>query len=390
MYRLQQWFNTTRQSIMGISLLVMISGCSTLFNMADDNTPKPSELVNFTPTVAVETVWSRSTGGFNKNDLLLHIATNQTGLFTSSASGTVTAFDQETGNRLWSRNANMKVTGGPGANNRLVVVAGNDGQVIAYNANNGELAWQAQASNQVLAPPAVTNSIVIVKAIDGHVNAFAAANGKQSWEYANPTPALTLRGDSKPTIASGGVIVGFADGKLMAFSLTSGQLLWQHVVSLPEGSTPLAQLVDIDGTPIVKDGMVYVVNYQGNVEAISLRDGQTRWQHKLSSYTGLAVDDAHVYVTDAEGDVWAFDRYTGAVDWRQQKLQARVLTAPAVMGRFVVVADAQGYVHWLNKYTGQFAARVQQGGVIKSPPVVQDNTLYVLTVSGGLKAYRLQ
>ncbi len=380
----------------GILLVTMIyvlgySGCAKLFNLADDNTPTPSPLVTFTPTANVFSVWSQQTGGgFDRDDLLLHIAASSNALFTSSASGNLVALDQKTGNRLWSQSADMSVTGGPAAGSNIVVVAGSDGQVAAYRSRNGELAWQAHVPNQVLAPPAVANGVVIVKTIDGHIQAFSAATGKPHWNYVNATPSLVLRGDSQPAIAGNVAVIGFADGKLLGFNIQSGQLLWQHAVSLPSGSTPLQQLVDVDAKPVIDGNIAYAANYHGNVTAVSMRDGQLLWEHQLSSYTGLTVDSSRVYVTDAQGDVWAFNKQTGTVDWRQQKLQARLLTAPVSMGQFVVVADAQGYVHWLDKRSGRFVARIDNGGVIKSPLIVRDSTLYVLTVSGKLSAYRLQ
>ena len=104
------------------------------------------------------------------------------------------------------------------------------------------------------------------------------------------------------------------------------------------------------------------------------------------------ADEKAIYLTDAQGYVWAFDAATGQVNWRQKKLQARLLTAPALMGNNIVVADGEGYVHWINKQTGEFVARVAafEGNVITAKPLVVSDTVYVLTNNGGLVAYQLQ
>lgn len=374
-----------------LSLSIVLSGCSSLFGMSEDNTREPTPLTDFQASNTVTRLWSHGAGsGFEENDLVLPIAADKNYLFVSSAKGQLRAFDAA-GKTLWSQDTGLNITGGPGAGDGVVVVAGHDGQVMAYAASNGKFLWHADAENEVLAPPAVSNGTAIVKSVDGHVSAFETASGKLMWTYANPSPALVLRGDSAPAVENGIVVIGFADGKVFGFGRQSGQLQWQHVLSLPEGATALQQLVDIDAKPVINDNRVYVVNYQGNIAALSLNDGQALWQHSLSSYTGLAVDETGVYVTDAEGNVLAFDKQSGTILWRQQKLQARGLTAPAMMGNYIVVADAEGMVHWLEKRSGEFAARVDNGStVIKTAPIVQGNTVYILTVSGELTAYTIR
>ena len=374
-----------------LTISTVLGGCSSLFSMSSDNIVKPTPLADFSPSVQVNTFWSANAGsGFKKNDVILNIAASSQHIFVADAKGQLFALNGA-GHVLWSGNTGLKITAGPSAGEGLVAVASDDGQVAVYHSDAGKLAWTAQVNNQVLSSPAIADHVVLVKSIDGHISAFDAATGKQKWVYANPTPSLILRGDSMPAIADGLVVIGFSDGKVFAFNVNTGQLQWQHVVSMPTGSTPLQQLVDVDGTPVISNDVVYVVNYQGNIAALSLSSGQPLWEHKLSSYTGLAVDASMVYATDSDGDVLAFDKETGALQWRQTKLKARLLTAPTVMGEYLTVADGQGYVHWLNKQTGRLAARVQNGRVaIKTAPRLVGDTLYVLNVSGELTAYRLQ
>ena len=374
-----------------LSLSAMLGGCSSLFSMSSDNTAEPTPLTDFSPSVQVNTLWSANTGsGFKKNDVILNIAASSQQVFVADAKGRLFSLNHA-GHVLWSGDTGLKITAGPSASQGLVAVASDDGQIAVYHTDTRKLAWTAQVHNQVLSSPTIADHVVLVKSIDGHVSAFDASTGKQKWVYANPTPSLILRGDSMPAVASGLAVIGFSDGKVFAFNVNTGQLQWQHVVSMPAGSTPLQQLVDVDGTPVINNGVVYVVNYQGNIAALSLTNGQALWEHKLSSYTGLAVDANMVYATDSDGDVLAFDKETGALQWRQTKLKARVLTAPVVMGDYLVIADGQGYVHWLNKQTGRLAARVQNGRVaIKTAPKWVGGTLYVLNVSGELTAYRLQ
>jgi len=86
------------------------------------------------------------------------------------------------------------------------------------------------------------------------------------------------------------------------------------------------------------------------------------------------------------------DKTSGASLWKQDKLAGRAVTAPAAVGRYVVVGDYQGYVHFLSRDDGAFAARLAtDGSPILAPPVAVDlSTFVVQTRNGGVYAITLQ
>ena len=100
----------------------------------------------------------------------------------------------------------------------------------------------------------------------------------------------------------------------------------------------------------------------------------------------MVADDNHVYITDTRGLVRAFNADTGEMNWRQDNLQFRVLSAPAEMNGYVVVGDGEGYLHWLNKTNGHLAGRASLGSAIYASPIADNGVLYALTNSGFLAA----
>ncbi len=82
---------------------------------------------------------------------------------------------------------------------------------------------------------------------------------------------------------------------------------------------------------------------------------------------------------------------TGTEVWRDASLKHRGLSAPAVVGDYVVVADLDGYVHWFDRITGTIAGRSKAGGDrVTNAPLVVDGTLYVINDKGELTALRGQ
>ena len=146
----------------------------------------------------------------------------------------------------------------------------------------------------------------------------------------------------------------------------------------------------MDADPVVADGVVYVVTFQGRVAAFDPDTGQPLWERDLSSHAGLGVGRRLVYVTDDQSHVWAFDRGNGSSPWRQDGIERRQVTRPVEFGDYVVVADFQGYVHWLGIDDGRFVARVRVGSsAVSAPPVTNQSAVYVLGESGRLTALTL-
>src|SRR6185369_13507568 len=111
----------------------------------------------------------------------------------------------------------------------------------------------------------------------------------------------------------------------------------------------LERLNDIDAAVKVVGDDVFVAGYQGRAAMLAIDSGQIWWTHDISSYRGVDVDDENMYVATSGGEVVALKRRSGAEVWKNDQLKFRSLSAPVLVGDFVVVADLEGYVHWIDK-----------------------------------------
>jgi outer membrane protein assembly factor BamB len=100
------------------------------------------------------------------------------------------------------------------------------------------------------------------------------------------------------------------------------------------------------------------------------------------------MDDDNLYLTNADSVVIAMRRSDGAVQWEQDTMKRRGLTAPAIDGNALVVGDFEGYLHWLDKATGAIVARQKTDGERISNSAVADNgRVFVQTDSGKLLVF---
>ena len=309
--------------------MLALSGCSGLagFLGDDEDGPKPAKLEAFEPVAKIKSLWSRrAASGEGGLDLELRAVLAEGRVFAAGHDGDVAAFDPFTGKPLWQAETGVSISSGPGAGPGLVVVGGSGGDVVALSSADGAVAWRARVTSEVLAAPAVGERIVAVRTVDGKLFGLDAATGERSWVYDRTVPVLTLRGTGAPVIAGDVVVAGFDSGHLVAISLTDGTLLWEFHVAAPTGQTELERLADMDADPVVANGVVYAVTFQGRVAAIDLRTGIALWQRDMSSHAGMGIGQRLLYVTDEQSHVWAFDRGTGASLWRQDGLERRGVT----------------------------------------------------------------
>jgi outer membrane protein assembly factor BamB len=375
----------------------MVTGCSTVSNTIDALNPfsksapkvKPAELTAIQPSAEIRSVWQAGVGG--AGEFVFSPVAVGNAVYAAARDGVLARFDA--GRQVWRINAGQVLSGGVGANEKLVVVGTPKGEVLAFNAADGSPAWQARTSSEILAAPVVSGDLVAVRSGDARIFGFAAADGKRRWVYQRTTPALALRSNVGVTLTDKALYAGFPGGKLVAVALNNGVALWEATVTLPRGATELERIADVASDPVVEDRMVCAVAYQGRVACFDVANGNQLWARDVSSTSGLDIGNRALYVTDEKGAVHAFDRNSGANLWKQDKLFMRGLTRPLAVGRRVAIADFQGVVHLLSEDDGAFAARFTTDGsaVVAAPRRLSgDDSFVVQTKNGAVHALAIK
>ncbi len=385
-----------RNSI-SLLMLMMLAACGTVDTVnswfeSDTYEAPPTELVEFVAEFEQQTVWSANTGEGASNDYDDFSIWLQGDIAVSvDYEGQVSSYDSQTGKSLWRVELDAPVSSGAGGGEGLILIGTYEGELFALNESNGDLLWKKTLSSEVLAPAKVAMGIAIVRTSDGKINGLSVSDGSVLWSYQRAVPLLSLRGASAPIIAEDKVIAGYANGKLVALSISDGKVVWEKSVTIPRGRTELDRIVDIDSEPVVKDGIVYVVAYNGQLAALDLDTGRKFWSRDMSSRSGLDVisGDA-VYVTDNDGYVWALQDGSGDALWRQTRLLRRRGTAPVIVGDNVIVGDLEGYIHLLSRQDGHFVARLKvASSPIRSKPVVNNELVFITATDGSLTVLRV-
>lgn len=378
--------------LLALVIVLALPACSWIKSWGDDDVKpgEPRELVKFESTLKTGKVWSTSVGdGVERESQQLRPVHQAGTLYVADHKGVLAAIDAGSGNKDWQIKTKLPFSGGPGVSRELVLVGTKDGEIHAFLNSTGTPVWIARVSSEVLAAPVESDGIVVVRSIDGRVFGLNAQNGRRTWVYDHSVPLLTLRGNANPVIRAGIVYLGYDGGELVALRLEDGNLIWEQPVATPEGRSELDRLADIDGQIVFVASDLLVSSYKTRMASLAADSGRLLWFKDIASASGVVVDRTNLAASDKEGHVWLLDRRNGSTLWKQDQLENRGLTRPAILGSFVVVGDFEGYLHWLNVGDGHFAARTKVGGKgFTGAPLVVGNTVYVHTRKGKLTAIR--
>jgi len=147
--------------------------------------------------------------------------------------------------------------------------------------------------------------------------------------------------------------------------------------------------------PAVRDGVVYVVDMEGDLRALDAETGAQSWlvETGLPASAGPGVGNDLVVIGTSEAQVVAFSLESGEERWRRD-LSSEILAAPAVGDDVIVVHTADGKLVGLNApdgeqlwiYDHKVPVLTLRGS---SSPVISGGTVYCGLAGGKMVALAL-
>lgn len=364
---------------------IALSGCS-----STEPREQPAAVPEVTGEAPVREIWNRRFAeGHDGEYLFMTPVVVEDQVFISTANGYIGAYDARLGRRDWWKQLDARLIAGVGADSDHLYVVTRNGKLMALS-HTGEPRWEAALPNESLVPPQSNGRQVIVQTIDGEVLAFDQDDGERSWQYDSNMPVLSFRGNATPYVDGSRVVTGFDNGRVVSLDVTTGRVQWQQALGTASGRTELERIVDVDSSPVVRDGTVYITGYQGKVAALTLRSGEERWSRSVSSLRSPAVGNDNVVVAAYDGRVIGYDLASRREVWRHDKLQWRRLNSPVTLGDHVLVGDFEGYLYAIRQADGSIDGRAQVDGEgIRSPMVRYRDRVILFGNGGQIASYRI-
>lgn len=387
---MKSWCKTLLACGLSIS---MLTACS-----SNDVEEEPvSPLPEIEASVFPEVSWSTNIGsGVGDYYSDLRPAVRYGKLYAVDRYGQISAFDEATGETVWTvdisasfrdrplaKNDGARLAAGVTAARNKVFVGGESGFFAALDAETGEIVWDVVAGGELLSAPTVGEDVVVVNTSSGTLEAYNVDDGKLLWVYKSKLPTLTLRGTGSATYEAGGFFVGTADGKIAVVIKNNGQAAWEQAIYTPKGGNEFTRMADVDMKPLISGENLYAVSFNGNLVSMELRSGRIVWSRKYSSFNELDSAGLNLYLVDDHSRIYAVDKRNGLENWSNSELTNRDLTSPAVYQDYIVVGDYEGYLHFIDRTSGKIVGRVEvDSSGLFSQPLVIDDKIYLQTRNG--------
>lgn len=352
---------------------------------------KPNPLPKLAQVQKLSPVFHASLGAAEKYDPL-RLEPDAVGdtIYAVSHDGEVAAYTLQ-GKRLWEKRPSKKekdITSGVTVSDGVAIVGSGMGVLYALDATTGDIKWKRQLSGSILAPSLIHGNRVITLSNDGTAYGTDLTTGQPVWTFDLSTAQLSMRGYAAPVMADDDTVLLASSGAyIYGLNVETGVPRWQRRVAVSDGRSEAQRLIDVDGDPVVNNGELFTVSYQGQLTAIDLNTQRVLWSQDSSSLRNVAVGNGLVYVATTTGNVQAYNQATGEPAWTQDALAYRNLSNPALLGQYLVVGDADGYLHLLDPATGKVVGRVDTSGAVRVIRVI-DNRLYVESRTGRLSVWQ--
>ena len=350
----------TNKLIAMFLILFVLSSCSSLSSMkfwgSDEvDSDEPKTLVPISNSVKINVNWTKSFSGDNFLGNFIPAFGSQS-VFFADTNGSIKSINPNTGTIQWESQVNA-LSSGVAAGFGVIVVSDIEGNVITLNQDDGSVLWTLNLKGEVLAPAAIDPKFIVVKTGSGELLALDKSSGEISWSYRSKLPALTIRGSSSPVIEGDIVYATFDNGRLGVFELDSGFPVWDGAISYAKGSSELENLVDSDSNPVIDAGLVYTINYQGNLSLFDTSQKRAVWQTEASSFYSPLLIRGLIILVESKSNLRSFFTKTMEESWTSDAYLNRQLSNPISFSGYTIVGDYEGYVHVLDSLNGKTVGR---------------------------------
>ena len=383
-----------------------ISSIGNLFNNNE-------EAIKLVKNVSSEVLWSTNVGQAQSfRTTILQPAYNNDSIYTIDSSGLINSINSNDGDENWAYSLNLDVTSGISFHDGYLFFGTLDGKIYGYNINRlkssdnffNDLSvinlldkktlepdMMVELNSEVSAPITGMDEKIFVRLSDGDTLAINYKTSSVIWNYKGRNVALNIKGSGSVSTSFNNIFVARDDGTLISLSHDSGKLNWLTSISPRSGRNELESLRDVEMTPLLDDGIVFVGSYQGSLIAVDSLTGTLIWSTPMSVRSNLDTDEYNIYVATEDGSIFALDKFTGDIVWKSTVNSKLFLTQSLVYDNYVVTLSASGHIVIVDRNTGNLLSLQELISPInyQSRFLIIDKILYIVTKNGRLNSIRI-
>ena len=310
------------------------------------------------------------------------------------------------GQVLWSRDLTPAEEGrddasggGVSVSNGQVFVATAFGSLYAMNATSGEQSWVHTFDAPISGAATISDGRVFVTTRDGFGWALNAQNGRVLWSLEGTNNVAGVMGGSSPAATQDIVVFPFSSGEVVGVEPATGVPVWTNFLLRSRLGSGFASFRDLSGDPVIAGNVVYAANNVGQTVASDLTTGQVLWEAEEGAQSPAWVAGGSVFLINDQSElvrlnaangerVWAVELpfFTRTRERRQKEIFQHY--GPVLASGRLLVASNDGLLRSFDPTDGTEIDAMPIRGGAASEPAIAGGTLYIVSESGNLSAFR--
>lgn len=286
-----------------------------------------------------------------------------------------------TGSESWSFERHGSLSdSSPLVGDEFVFIGGGGGTLYALYPDADSptrVAYQIETDSAVTSTPVLKEGTVYFGTNDGAVRAINEEFGTDVWGGPSHVNAPVYS-----NLAAGGeyLYLTLLDGRVLALDLADGSHEWAVET----------QATFRKGSPAVYDDTVYVA--ADELYALDYHTGDVKESNPYGGMTDTTplIYDGMLYIVGADESLSAFDLVTDELAWTLS-LDSPISTNPVLFTSahtdFIIVGVSPHDLVFIDIESREVASTVALSTEVQAPPAIDDNDLYVGSEDGKLTAY---
>jgi len=240
--------------------------------------------------------------------------------------------------------------------------------------------WRLDALDTLEFPPSAAYGNVYIAQQKGLFFALDGKTGKRVFKTKNFKRCAA----SSPTLANGTIYQAYMDfapcpqgassptGFLIAMDAETGRQKWRFKAK------------PIESSPLLRNGLLYVGSWDGNVYAIRAKTGRKVWSYQTGDRvnTSAAYAKGRVFIANDSGTLYALNARTGKLAWRASQATEFFYAAPAAAYGRVFIGGTDGTMYAYGAKSGRLLWAKGLGTYVYSSPAVYDKKVYAGSYDG--------
>ncbi|NNF23724.1 MAG: PQQ-binding-like beta-propeller repeat protein [Rhodobacteraceae bacterium] len=326
-------------------------------------------------------------------------------VFTLDSRAQVTAVSTA-GQVLWTRDLTPLDEGEDDASGgglavsdgRLFVTSG-FGRLTTLDAATGAELWTQRMGASVTTAPTVFGDTVYAVTRDSRVWSIDVANGRLRWIVPGVPSVSAVAGAASPALTRRLAYFPLPTGELVATFRQSGLRVWTAPVSGARQGRTYTRFTDVTGDPVIVGRTLYTGNPAGRTLALDVASGERLWTAPEGALGPVQVAGDSVFLISDQNELVRLNARTGGRIWgvelplfqNQRERRRKAIYAhygPLFAGGRLYVASGDEVLRVFDPETGAELGTLDLPGGAASLPAVAGQTLFVVTASGQLHAFR--